>query len=367
MNGESDIHIHPTRHPGGPVMDQSGHLAVLDGWRGLSILFVLAAHLLPLGPRALQINYSVGILGMVVFFNLSGFLITSFLLQDQRIGGFLIKRFCRVLPLGWLYMAVALSLSAAPLSTWLSHFLFYANLPPKDLPPMTEHLWSLCMEVQFYVGVALLVLVLRARGLLLLPLLAVIFTLLRASQGIMASSVSYYRIDEILAGSILALAYHGRFSARFREWLIHVPQWWLFLLLALSSMPQGGWLNYLRPYLAAALIGATIVRPGTGLVTMLGSRFLLFCAAISYALYVIHPLLSFSWLASGTLVAKYEKRPLFLAVLFMLAYVSTRYYESWFIALGRNWARRVGRQPVGALATDASPSMLQTTDPLVPK
>lgn len=367
MNGESDIHIKTTLHAGGPVMDQRGHLAVLDGWRGLSILFVLAAHLLPLGPHALQFNYSIGILGMVVFFNLSGFLITSFLLQDQRIGAFLIKRFCRVLPLGWLYLALALALSAAPLSTWLSHFLFYANLPPKDLPPMTEHLWSLCMEVQFYVGVALLVVVLRARGLLLLPLLGVMFTLLRASQGIMASSVSYYRVDEILAGCTLALAYHGRFSPRFRELLTHVPQWWLFLLLALSSMPQGGWLNYLRPYLAAALIGATIVRPGTGLVTMLGSRFLLFCAAISYALYVIHPILSFTWLASGNVVMKYAKRPLFIAVLFTLAYVSTRYYESWFIALGRNWDRRVGRQPVGSLPIDASQSMLQTTDPLVPK
>jgi peptidoglycan/LPS O-acetylase OafA/YrhL len=367
MNGEFDILIDTTRHAGGPVMNQSHHLAVLDGWRGLSILFVLAAHLLPLGPRMLQFNYSVGILGMVLFFNLSGFLITSFLLQDQRICAFLIKRLFRVLPLGWLYLALALSLSAAPLSTWLSQFLFYANIPPQDLPPLTEHLWSLCVEVQFYVGVALLVVVLKARGLLLLPLLAVMFTLLRASHGIMASSVTYYRIDEILAGCTLALAWHGRFSARFRGWLRHVPQWWLLVLLTLSSMPQGGWLNYLRPYLAALLIGATIVQPGTGLTRLLKWRFLLFCAAISYALYVIHPILSFTWLASGTPIAKYAKRPLFFAVLFALAYVSTRYYESWFIALGRNWARRVGRQPAAPLATDASQSMLKTTDPLVPK
>jgi peptidoglycan/LPS O-acetylase OafA/YrhL len=367
LNVEFDIRINMTRHAGGPVMNQSRHLAVLDGWRGLSILFVLAAHLLPLGPRTLQFNYSIGILGMVVFFNLSGFLITSFLLQDQRIGAFLIKRFCRVLPLAWLYLALALSMSAAPLSTWLSHFLFYTNFPPNDLLPMTEHLWSLCMEVQFYVGVALLVILFRARGLLLLPLLAVMFTVLRAANGVMASSVSYYRIDEILAGCALALAYHGRFGIRFREWLTHIPQWWLMVLLVLSSMPQGGWLNYLRPYLAALLIGATIVRPGTGLARLLGWRFFLFCAAISYALYVIHPILTFTWLASGTPVMKYVKRPLFLAVLFALAYVSTRYYESWFISLGRILARRVGPRPTGPLITDTSQSMLKTTDPLSPK
>jgi peptidoglycan/LPS O-acetylase OafA/YrhL len=339
----SAAHARPGSH--------GAHLQVLDGWRGVSILLVLAAHLLPLGRRAMQLN-------------LSGFLITSYLLKDQRIVGFLIKRFCRVLPLAWLYLTLALTLSAAPVSTWLSHFLFYANLPPKDLVRMTEHLWSLCVEVQFYVGVALLVLVLRARGLLLLPLLGLMFTLLRVWQGVEASSVSYYRIDEILAGCALALAYHGRFSGQCRTFLSHLPQLPLLLLLAVSSMPQGGWLNYLRPYLATLLIGATIVRPNTHLVRALGSRFLLFCAAISYALYVIHPMLSFTWLASGTVELKYAKRPLFFAVLFALAYVSTHYYESWFIARGRDWARRWGQPAASPALADLPPPMPHQTDKL---
>jgi len=333
------------------------HLAALDGWRGLSILFVLAAHLLPLGPYALKLNVSAGVFGMALFFNLSGFLITSFLLKDRCLKGFLIKRFCRVLPLGWLYLALALTLSAAPLSTWLSHYFFYANMPPQDLLPMTAHMWSLCAEVQFYVGVSLLILLLGARGLSLLPMLCVVFTALRVWHGVTASSVSYYRIDEILAGCILALAYHGRYNARCRALLAHVPEWPLLLLLAISSMPQGGWLNYLRPYLAALLIGATIVRPRTLLARLLGARFLLFCAAISYALYVIHPILSFSWLASGSVQMKYAKRPLFFLVLFALAYVSTRYYESWFIARGRQWARRWSRPVARPTATEESQLM----------
>lgn len=359
------MHSETTRHASGPGIVHRNHLAVLDGWRGLSILLVLAAHLLPLGPRALQLNVSAGILGMVVFFNLSGFLITSYLLENHSVTGFLIKRFCRVLPLGWLYLALVLTLSAAPLSTWLSHFLFYANLPPKDLLPMTEHLWSLCMEVQFYLGVALLMCLLRARGLLLLPLLCVMFTLLRVAHGVKASSVTYYRIDEILAGCTLALAYHGRFSARCRTFLAHVPPWPLLLLLAASSMPQGGWLNYMRPYLAALLIGATLVRPGTQPVRLLGWRPLLFCAAISYALYVIHPLLAFTWFGSGAVEIKYAKRPLFFAVLFVLAYVSTRYYESWFIARGRDWARRCGRRSPAQQAAEASQLILPTEDQLI--
>jgi peptidoglycan/LPS O-acetylase OafA/YrhL len=124
-------------------------------------------------------------------------------------------------------------------------------------------------------------------------------------------------------------------------------------------MPQGGWLNYLRPYLAALLIGATIMHPGTLLVRLLGWHFLTFCAAISYALYVIHPMLSFTWLASGDVYMKYAKRPLFFTALFALAYVSTRYYESWFIARGRDWARRWDRPPAAPAAAEA-PQLMST-------
>ena len=350
------MHTDTTTAPA-PVPQRGGegsHLAVLDGWRGASILLVLASHLIALGPKQLQFNYSIGILGMVVFFNLSGFLITSFLLTDQRIPGFLIKRFCRVLPLAWLYLVLALTWSAAPLSSWISHFLFYANMPPKDLLPMTGHLWSLCVEIQFYVGVALLVLVLGARGLLLLPVLALGFTLLRVWDGVMASSVSYYRIDEILAGCVLALVYHGRLGKFWRPWLARLPQWPLLLLLVLSSMPQGGWLNYPRPYIAALLIGATIMQPGTSMVRLLGWRLLTFCAVISYALYVIHPILTHTWLGEGDVYVKYAKRPLLFAVLFVLAYLSTKYYESWFIARGRAWAQSL-RRPAPATVAPSMP------------
>ena len=34
----------------------AARLLVLDGWRAVSILLVLAAHMLPLGPKALMLN-----------------------------------------------------------------------------------------------------------------------------------------------------------------------------------------------------------------------------------------------------------------------------------------------------------------------
>ena len=132
----------------------SSRLAVLDGWRGISILLVLACHLLPLGPKSWQLNDTAGPMGMALFFTLSGFLITRFLVEHSSITDFLIRRFFRIVPLAWLAMLVVLLMDGAPWSSVLPNFLFYANLPPQHLTDVGSHLWSLGVEVQFYVGVA---------------------------------------------------------------------------------------------------------------------------------------------------------------------------------------------------------------------
>lgn len=315
------------------------HVEVLDGWRGVSILLVLATHLLPIGPKAWQLNFASGVLGMVVFFILSGFLITSFLLQEQAIREFLTRRFFRVIPLAWLYLALALVIAgASSVDSWLAHFLFYANLPPKHLIPLTDHMWSVCVEIQFYVGIAVLVAILGVRGLLLLPLLCVLFTVFRIANSVPLSTITYFRIDEILAGCTLALIYNGRLGNGLLRFVKAMPQWPIALLLVLSCLRQTEWLNYLRPYLAAILIGTTILNPGSLLAIALKNRFLAYLAGISYALYVIHPMLAASWLGSGDIVEKYAKRPLLFAALFVLAHLSTGYYERRWIAFGKRLA-----------------------------
>src|SRR5690606_18323941 len=135
------------------------------------------------------------------------------------------------------------------------------------------------------------------RSLLLIPLIALAFTLLRVADGVYASSVSYYRIDEILAGCTLALIVHQRLGTRLLEWLKRVPQWPLLLLLLVSCHEQGAALNYLRPYLAAMLVGTTIMHPSRTMASLLDNRILVYLATISYALYVIHPMLALgTWL-----------------------------------------------------------------------
>lgn len=318
------------------------HIAVLDGWRGLSILMVLAAHLLPLGPKAWQLNATAGPLGMALFFTLSGFLITHFLLKQANLADFLARRFFRIVPLAWAYLGVVMWLGHSTPESALAHFLFYANWPPIQVGGLTGHMWSLCVEVQFYLGVALLVALGGRRALLLLPLLALVVTANRIAHGVHLSIEPPLRLDEILAGATLALVHAGRLGDRPRGWLGGANQILLLVLLVLSCHPDSGALNYARPYLAALLVGATLLNPDSRMASGLNHRALLYLAAVSYALYVIHPLLAETWLGSGEGWEKYLKRPLLLAVLFMLAHASTHYYEARWIALGRWVSGRLG-------------------------
>ncbi|HEY7986079.1 MAG TPA: acyltransferase [Methylophilaceae bacterium] len=325
------------------------HFKVLDGWRGISILTVLACHLLPLSPKAWHFNATAGLLGMSLFFTLSGFLITHFLLHKPGVMDFLIRRFFRILPLAWLYIAVSLWLYSADVQVWLAHLLFYANYTPLMIPKVTDHLWSLCVEMHFYVGIALLISLFRQRGLLLLPVLLVVVTLFSIYAGVHASILTHFRVGEILSGATLALIYERRRLSVMADIIGNLHPLLIAGMLLLSCHPAGGFLMYLRPYFAALLVGITLLGPAHGLSKLLEHRVLAYIAAISYALYVIHPLLASSFLGSGDTLQKYLKRPLLFVVLFTLAHVSTFYYEKHWIALGKrlslSWNRRLCLEP----------------------
>jgi len=328
------------------------HLAVLDGWRGISILLVLAGHFLPLGPRPWQLNGTAAVAGMALFFTLSGFLITRFLLQRDDVVDFLTRRLCRIVPLAWIAMAVALPMADAPASAYLPHFLFYANVNPEHLTSVAGHLWSLCVEMQFYVGVALLVWMFGRRGLYLLPVLCVAFTLHRVAAGAHVDIVTWRRVDEILAGAVLALAYANKFGEGSARFVSRLSPYLLVVLLAISSHPASGFVNYFRPYIAALLVGATLFAVAPGLDALLKTRVLAYVAAISYALYVIHQILDHTWLGSGDKLARYVKRPLLFLATFALAHVSTFHFEKHWIAFGKRLSER--RQRARTAAADAT-------------
>lgn len=321
---------------------------VLDGWRGLSILFVLAAHLLPLGPKVWRLNETAGPMGMSIFFTLSGFLIANFLIHRPNIHDFIIRRFFRIIPLAWLYLAIALPFLGAGMDSYLPHLFFYGNWPIEGATSLsfvagTSHFWSLCVEMQFYVGIAFLVWLLKDRAFLLIPLLCVFVTLYRINDGVLIAINTYYRLDEILVGVIVALVYNQKFGELLPRLFKWVNPFYVIVIWIVSCHPDSGFMNYLRPYLAATVVASTLYNPSPSIAKFLNLKVLVYLASVSYALYVIHPLLNHTWLGYGETIEKYAKRPLYFVILFLLAHISTFYYEKHWISFAKSLTRKKGK------------------------
>lgn len=304
-----------------------GRVPILDGWRAISILLVLGAHLLPLGPHFLQLNLLAATAGMALFFTLSGFLIVRFLAGGAPLGLFVIKRVARIVPLAWSAMAALMLWHHYPPDVVLRNLLFVSNLPPATLMIGGHHLWSLCVEMQFYLAVAAICALFGRRGLYAIPFVALAVTAARVVDAQPISIVTWHRVDEILAGGTIALIYSGWLGTISKRLLSRLPLLPLSLIFVAASHPVSGPLQYLRPYFAAALVGASLSDAPRSLQRFLSSRPMGYIAEISYALYVVHGVLSATWLGEGSKTIKYLKRPFLFAATFAIAHLSTRYFE----------------------------------------
>jgi peptidoglycan/LPS O-acetylase OafA/YrhL len=323
----------------------------LDGWRGISILLVLAGHLFPLGPKYLNMNECVAALGMAIFFTLSGFLITTTLLHRPSVTEFLIRRLCRIVPLAWVFTVVALTVAKAPLSVYVGQLLFYANLPPFWLTEYTGHLWSLCVEMQFYLAIAMVCLIVGRRGMWCIPFLCLLVTAHRVETHTFLSIVTASRADEILAGGILALVCNTEHLPWIRKFLTWVNPLALLPFAIAASNTLCGSIDYLRPYLVASMVGSTLLYAGRpAAARYLQVKWLAYIAAISYALYILHPIVGWGWLGSGSKIVKYIKRIPELAVIFGLAHLSTFYFEHFWINAGKRWSKLLSRRTKPAIA-----------------
>lgn len=303
---------------------------VLDGWRGISILLVLIGHMIPLGPKSLKLNVMVSAAGLSIFFFLSGFLVVSMLLRNGNLVTFAIRRSLRILPLAWLVLVVVMLVQRPTSEVWIANLLFYANIAPEYLLPHADHLWSLSVEVQFYVAIALLVAALGKRGLVVVPIACILVTAARVANGAGFSILTWFRVDEILAGGAVAVLLPLLRGAMFTQKWSSIARYALVFLFFLSCHPSLAWLHYARPYAAAALICSTMNSESGHLRTLLSSSSLSYLAKISYALYVIHPLTYAGWLGEGDVVVRYTKRIFSVLLTFCLAHVSSFHFEKFW-------------------------------------
>lgn len=327
---------------------ETSRLTALDGFRAFSILAVLACHMLPLGPSRWQLNATAGYMGMSVFFALSGFLITRFLWDRPDVKAFAIRRAARIMPLVLLVsIAYGLILEQRP-DSFAAINLYLLNYWPSAIVPSVSPLWSLAVEMHFYIGIAGAVLLFGRRGFVLVPLVAVLVAWLRVENGVFGAIQTHFRVDEILSGSMVALLFLNRQNAYIaRVWAVLPALFWPFLLLwCLSCWPPGEAVGYLRPYFAAGMIGAVLAMRGGWQTTLLSHRVLRYIALISFALYVWHSPFRHGWFASeGDWETYLLKRPLGLLATFALAHLSTFYFETPITNWARNRTRLVRPAP----------------------
>jgi peptidoglycan/LPS O-acetylase OafA/YrhL len=321
------------------IVSSAGRIPVLDGLRAISILLVLGAHMLPLGPKPLQLNHTAGGMGMSLFFALSGFLITSTLLHNADLHEFLVRRLARIVPLAYAYTFLVFTfVSFDPQAIiWTASFLL--NYFPDHMNSYNAHFWSLCVEVQFYLAIALVVLLAGQKGLWIVWPACLAVTALRVSAGAYTHIQTHLRVDEILAGACVATLYKDswRGCMRFPTIIAGVAA----LLWFASGSPYAGWFQYLRPYATASLLAAVLCHHQTPLAGLLASAPMRYVAATSYALYVFHPLTIHGWWNQGTIFERYVlKRPISFIMTFAAAHFSTFYWERLWQESARKWIRQ---------------------------
>jgi peptidoglycan/LPS O-acetylase OafA/YrhL len=298
-----------------------GYRPALDGVRAIAITLVVLRHATGYPAQ--------GALGVDVFFVLSGFLITSLLLDERfrygavSLGNFYRRRALRLLPALFTVLAFFLCVSvvafvrhgaslAKPVFGVVAGVGYFTNIALTTkagvhaMPGTLTHLWSLAAEEQFYiVWPVLLFVVLRARLRLAAGVLVAALAVVSAEQLRLYFADTWrprleYGIDtrstSILVGCLLAVLLAS--AARPHVELVgkRVAPLAIALLLLLVVVDLDAAI-FVGPLLVAALVAAILILRAldgeSRLAKVLAFAPFVFLGRISYALYLWHvPILS---------------------------------------------------------------------------
>lgn len=297
----------------------------LDGVRGLAILAVLIGH----SPFLFVTRSSIlewysplvdgGVLGVDLFFVLSGFLITSKLLEMHAERGrisftvFYISRATRLLPALYvmlLIMSTIHMMEGVPVSriwpTVVAAVFYVINFATTlSLPPLLEgmgHLWSLSVEEQFYIFWPMVLVVAtkrRARAVVVALLVAAVsvgmWRIFRfeANPGwfVFIRSRTDIRMDGLLYGAVTAFVVREQLiSRKLLSFLGSVGVVVIVLHLVLASITNPSTIRFgLALFnIACSLLIAALVCAPMPLWGVFEWKAMVLLGRISYGLYLWH-------------------------------------------------------------------------------
>jgi peptidoglycan/LPS O-acetylase OafA/YrhL len=289
-------------------------MPALDGLRGVAVALVVTWHL----HEHMWTSLS-GSVGVVIFFVLSGYLITRLALQEERTTGqlsvaaFYLRRTFRILPLYYLVLAIYALLilrlqlfpgKIVPFREALPYYLVYfqeipfwkSRLLPDAVLPF-YYTWSLGVEEKFYLVWPILMLSIAAVRVNLRLAVLAICAALCVAQGIWSENRPGYHLENygfILFGVSLALFLS---QARYFNLFVRVATIALPVVIAVSLFTQ----FFLMPHtnlrglttvyaLAVTVLLGTLVSSVSVASRFLSRSWIVLLGRISYGVYLVHVL-----------------------------------------------------------------------------
>lgn len=375
---------------------KQGYLPTLDGWRAIAIVAVLldhtiVSHFAHSNTRLVTLT-RIGPNGVSLFFAISGFLICSRLIEEETLtgkislGGFYLRRACRILPAALTYLVVIGVLGLTGLIAvgqwdWWSSVLFFRNyLPPNLIYPgwggYTVHYWSLAVEEHFYLlWPAFLALVGRRRAIYWGSGAAIAISVWRwwdfhhhwmdrHIPGLIFGTRTDVRLDGLLMGCMAALlvtkpAWRKKAVVILGTWSC----WGLIAVYAAFQFPAHShrytiWESALLP----AIVLSTVLHPESWLGRVLELPLARWIGRLSYSLYLWQQLFSLNDAKRPVSLLQYL--PLSVVLLFLVAFASYKFIERPMIRFGHKLAPppTPGRKDVEVAPGASRPAIAPVAD-----
>lgn len=294
------------------------YMPQLDSLRALAAVAVFAQHFLGTGNVFVS-TVPLGDLGVRLFFVLSGFLITSILLDSRDsidrgtisrggvIRHFYARRFLRLIPVYFLFLGLVFLFipDVRAHAAWFYTYLQNIHFALENRFTVADHVWTLAVEEQFYLMWPLLVLFLPRRmltptivGVVALGIVARLAFLAIGMTHFQASMLTPAHFDTLGMGALLALAggyREGSSEVRSRLLLagLFVGVALLAVVLVTKVRGMSSSIEFVLGEAGAGLLFVWVVGHasrgfGGALGSVLDNGALIYLGKISYGMYVYH-------------------------------------------------------------------------------